>query len=328
MRNKVKKNMARFVLISFYIFTSVQLASWSWAGSEFPSKPIELVVPYPAGGSTDLAARSIAKGAEQVLGQPIIIINKGGGGGVVGMSYVAMAKNDGYTLGLLPPAVFNAYYMVDIPFIPIEAFTPIMSLGGWYSGLFVKSDSPWKTLDEFIQYSKENPGKVKYASAGPGTTPQRAMAELGLKANVKWVHVPYKGDPESIPALLGGHVSAATGTSAFFPHVKSGGIRILAVYGDKCEMFPDVPTLQEKGYDVPYLSNMGIVAPKGLSGKIVGVLDSAFKNGMGGQAFIRTMYEYGMPIAYLGSADYKSYLENVDKGSAKMIAILGLQKKK
>lgn len=315
-------------LVCTVIGMMVFAGSICWGAGDFPSKPIELIVPYPAGGSTDVTARPLAKGAEKDLAQPIAVINKAGGGGTVGTAHVAKAKNNGYTLTVLPPAIFNAYYMRNIPFVPMEAFTPIMVYGGWSFGLVVKNDSPWKTLEDFIKYAKANPGKVKYSAPGTGTSPHLAMAELGLKAGVEWKHVPYKGDPPSIAAVLGGHVTAASGSSAFIPHVKAGKLRLLATYGDKrMAVFPNVRTLKECGYDISYPSHVGIAGPKGLPEGVVKVLEKALKNGMKDKIFISTMDRLSMPITFLGSADYKLYLKKVNERAAKLIPALGLGKK-
>lgn len=324
----MQKKRSWVFLVCATIGMMVFAGSICWAAGDFPSKPIELIVPYPAGGSTDVTARPLAKGAEKDLGQPIAVINKAGGGGTVGTAHVAKAKNKGYTLTVLPPAIFNAYYMRNIPFVPMEAFTPIMVYGGWSFGLVVKSDSPWKTLEDFIKYAKENPGKVKYSAPGTGTSPHLAMAELGLKAGVDWKHVPYKGDPPSIAAVLGGHVTAASGSSAFIPHVKAGKLRLLATYGDKrMAVFPNVRTLKECGYDISYPSHVGIAGPKGLPEGVVKVLEKALKNGMKDKIFISTMGRLSMPITFLGSADYKLYLKKVNERAAKLIPSLGLGKK-
>jgi len=328
MKHSTKTRTVQVALQVLLVFIIALAGAWSWAASDFPAKPIELIVPYPAGGSTDVAARALAKAAEQVLKQPIVIINKAGGGGVVGMSGVATAKNDGYTLGTLPPAVFNAYYMQDIPFVPVEAFAPVMVFGGWSFGLFVKSDSPWKNVSDFVRYAKENPGNIKFSTPGPGTSPHLAIAELALKADIKLVHVPQKGDPPSITALLGGHIIAASGSSTFFPHVKSGDLRMLATYGDsRLAAFPSVPTLKESGYDISYPSYLGIVGPKGLPESVVQVLNNAFKKAMEDQHFKKTMETFDMPVTYLGTAEYKHYITKIDKDSATLIPALGLQKK-
>lgn len=328
MKNSTKTRMGQVALKVLVVLIIALAGTWSWAANDFPTKTIELIIPYPAGGSTDVAARALAKGAEQVLKQPVVIVNKAGGGGVVGMSAVATANNDGYTLGTLPPAVFNAYYMQHIPFVPVEAFSPIMVFGGWSFGLFVKSDSPWKTLSDFVRYAKENPNKIKYSTPGPGTSPHLAIAELALKADIKLVHVPQKGDPPSITALLGGHISAASGSSTFFPHVKSGDLRMLATYGDnRLPAFPNVPTLMESGYDISYPSYLGIVGPKGLPESVAQVLNNAFRKAMEDQHFKKTMETFDMPITYLDNAQYKRYLTKIDKDSATLIPALGLQKK-
>jgi len=300
---------------------------WSWA-ADFPGKAIELIVPYPPGGSTDVAARALAKGAEPILKQPVVIVNKPGGGGVVGMAALATAANDGYTLGVLPPAVFNAYYMQDIPFVPSEAFTPVMIFGGWSFGLFVKSDSPWKSVADVVRDDKENPGKITFSTPGPGTSPHLAVAELALKAGLKLIHVPQKGDPPSITALLGGHINMASGSSAFFPHVKSGDLRMLATYGDsRLPDFPDVPTLKESGYDISYPSYLGIAGPKGLPESVLAVLVAAFKKAMEDPAFKKTMETFGMPVTYADNVEYEQYIKKIDRESAALIPALGLQRK-
>ena len=322
--------MKKSVLLLICMFAGIVFfaANFCWAGDSFPVKPMEIVVPYPAGGSSDVTARALAKGAEEVLKQPVAVINKAGGGGTVGTAHVAKAKSDGYTLTVLPPAIFNAYYMRNIPFVPLEAFTPIMVFGGWSFGLVVKSDSPYKTLEDFIAYAKANPGKVKYSAPGTGTSPHLAMAELGLKAGVEWKHVPYKGDPPSVAAALGGHVTAASGSSAFIPHVKAGKLRLLATYGNKrMAVFPDIRTLKECGYDISYPSHIGIAGPKGLSKSVVNVLENALKEGMKDDSFIRTMDRLSMPITFLGSADYQNYFIKVDKRASELIPALGLGKK-
>ena len=120
---------SRFFIVCIVTCMVIFTGKLCLAAGNFPSKPIQLIVPYPAGGSTDVTARPLAKGAEKELGQPIAVINKTGGGGTVGTAHVAKARNDGYTLTVLPPAIFNAYYMRNIPFVPIKAFTPIMVYG-------------------------------------------------------------------------------------------------------------------------------------------------------------------------------------------------------
>src|SRR5437868_6426139 len=186
---------------------------------DFPTRPITLIVPWPAGGSTDTHLRKLAELAAKHLGQPVVIENRPGAGGMLGpLGMAASAKPDGYTISQMTVAAFRQPYMQKVDWDPIRDFTYIIGVSGYTFGVVVKSDSPFKSFDDLMAYAKANPGKMSYASTGTGTSPHLLVEDLAAKAGVQFLHVPYKGNADSTQALLGGHVMAqsdATGWGKF-----------------------------------------------------------------------------------------------------------------
>ncbi|MBP1717960.1 MAG: hypothetical protein H6Q43_1398, partial [Deltaproteobacteria bacterium] len=198
MKYREQVGIAVMVVISFIL-------GWGSPGpaQEYPTKPITFVIPYPAGGSTDLTGRAMANAAKKYLGQPLICENKSGGGGTVGPSLVLSKPPDGYTIGISSGAVTIAYHMGKLNFNPLEDTTPIIRYTSYVFGMVVRADAPWKTMQEFVKYAKENPGRVTYGTPGVGTNPHLAMEELGIITGIKLVHMPFKGGAEAATALLG-----------------------------------------------------------------------------------------------------------------------------
>ncbi len=183
-------------LVWTLIASAALLAGAPVCAAEFPTKPVTLVIPYPAGGSTDLTGRALAVAAKQYLGQPVICENKSGGGGTVGPSLVISKPPDGYTIGISSGAVTIAYHMGKLNFNPLEDSTPIIRYTTYVFGMVVRADAPWKTIQEFVKYAKENPNKVTYGTPGVGTNPHLAMEELGILTGIQLVHMPFKGGAE------------------------------------------------------------------------------------------------------------------------------------
>jgi len=297
--------------------------------AEYPTKPITLVIPYPAGGSTDLTGRALANAAKKYLGQPIICENKSGGGGSVGPSLVLPKPPDGYTIGIITSSPTIAYHMGKLNFNPIDDLTHIMRWGGYLFGLVVQTGSQWKTMQEFIQYSKQNPQKISYGSPGVGTPPHLAMEELAsLAGGVQWLHVPYKGGAESNAGLLGGHVEAVSDSSGWAHLVDAGKFRLLVTYGyQRSTRYPQVPTLKEIGYDMVSPGPIGLIGPKGMPKPIVKKLHDAFKKAMDDPEFQAVMKKLDMTLLYLNSEDYESYVRQDSERIGKLVQKLGLQKK-
>jgi tripartite-type tricarboxylate transporter receptor subunit TctC len=286
-------------------------AGWSGpARAEYPDKPITLIVPWAAGGSTDQTARVLAKAAEAQLGQPIVIINKPGASTTIGMAELASAKPDGYTIGTLS----STGYLValqgrDLPFHPIESFSYISYYGDNVIGIAVLADAPWKGLAELIEAGKNAPGKIKYGTAGIGTTQHLTTESLQRTSGAKFVHIPQNGSAASMPALLGGHVDFVTETSVWAPFVESKQVRLLAVTTPaRSKSYPDVPTMTELGYK-SLRSVQAIIAPAGLPEPIRGKLESVFRKALSDKAFQETMQRLAMEVVDLPGAEVKALVQ-------------------
>jgi tripartite-type tricarboxylate transporter receptor subunit TctC len=303
------------------------LSPHAFCQEKYPAKPITLVVGYPAGGSVDTCARPLANAASKVLGQPIVIVNKPGGASSVAMATLKNEKPDGYTLGLLISGAVMSQHMRKVPYDTAKDFTPIMQYGVYLYGLVVRSDSPWKTLKEFIDYAKGNPGKIRYSTAGPGTPQHLVMERVAMKEKIKWTHIPFEGGGPAISALLGGHVEAASQTTEWKKHVEAGRLRLLAVYGEKrMSDFPAVPTLLEMGYNITAPSLICIVGPRGLSPQVVETLHGAFKKAMEDPDFIKMSQQVDQPALYRGPQELAKHLVEMNEEVGTLIRSLGLRK--
>ncbi|HYB19757.1 MAG TPA: tripartite tricarboxylate transporter substrate binding protein [Thermodesulfobacteriota bacterium] len=315
------------VLAFLGIFLLVDDFSGSaWAQEKYPAKPINFFIGYPAGGTTDVCARPLVMAASKLLGQPIVVLNKPGGGSAVAVASLRNEKPDGYTIGILPSGAVLSQHMRKVPYDSAKDFTPIMQYAVYLYGLVVRADSSWKTFKEFIDYAKANPGKVRYSTAGPGTPQHLVMERLALKEKIKWTHIPFQGGGPAITALLGGHVEASSQTTEWKPHVESGRLRLLAVYGEKrMADFPNVPTLLDLGYDINAASLISIVGPKGLSPQIVATLHGAFKKAMEDPDFLNVSKQMDQPPLYRGPEDLARYLAKMNEEVGGLIKNLGLR---
>jgi tripartite-type tricarboxylate transporter receptor subunit TctC len=284
--------------------------------ADFPNKPITLIVPYPAGGATDLVIRPLAEAAKKYLGQPVVVENRSGGGGAVGVGSIIGKKPDGYLLSVVVTSLHRNSFINKLSFDTVKDVTPVIQVAGYLYGILVRSDSQFKTLKELLDYAKANPGKISYMASGLGTGGHIAMEELAYNAGgIKFNHIPSKGDPESTAALLGGHIDAISTTSGWIPQAEAGKLRLLATYGEKkTKRFPTVPTVAEVGLKVVHNSPIGIVGPKDLPKEIVKTLHDAFKKSLDDPTFLSVMDRYEMPVMYLNTEDFakqwaESYVE-------------------
>lgn len=317
------KTVARLMVLIFIMALGVS----AWA-AEYPTKSINLIIQYPAGGSTDLTARVLANAAKKYLGQPVVCENKAGGGGTVGVALVAAKPADGYTIGIVTSSPTMAYHMGKFNYHPVEDLTHIMRWGNYLFGLTVRADSQWKTMPELIQYIKSNPQKLSYGTPGVGTPPHLAMEELIMAAGIEVVHIPYKGGAETNAALLGGHIDIISDSSGWAPLVDAGKFRLVANWGDqRSPRYPNVPTLKEIGYDVVARSHLGIIGPKGIPKPIVAKLHDAFKKALDDPEFKEIMKKLDMPNYYLNSEDYSKYMRQDFEQIGKLVKKLGLDKK-
>jgi tripartite-type tricarboxylate transporter receptor subunit TctC len=275
----------------------------------------------------DISTRVLASKAEKFLGQPFIISNNGGGGGSVALGIVAKERPDGYYLaGCTSTGLIRIPQFRPVPY-KLEDFIPIMHFGAPQTGLVVKADSPWKTLRELVEYAKKNPGKVTYSSTGVGSPMHLAMEYVAKQEGIQWTHVPYPGSTPALTALMGGHVTAQSGSTEWIPQVKAGEVRLLATHGEKrMKIFPDVPTFRELGYDFINETVFMAAAPKGTPSPIVKKLEEAFHKAMDDPEFIQTMERMEIEITYRNSEDTKKYLEEAYARLGKMIIELKIPK--
>lgn len=254
-------------------------ASISLAEEAYPSRPVQIIVPFPPGGVADLVARPFASSLEKILKQPVVVVNKTGAGGAVGMQTAAVAKPDGYTL-MVALSSISVMPEVDIlfnrpPTYKLEDFAPIALLTADPTILAVRKETPWKTVAEFVADAKRRPNEIKYSSSGVYGTMHVAMELFTHAAGIQLRHIPTGGGGPALTSLLGGHVDCASiGPNVAIPHVKAGALRVLACWGDKrLAALPDVPTLKELGYkDVEFYIWSGFFAPRAIPPAVIKVL--------------------------------------------------------
>ncbi len=255
----------RKTIVALTLCLALGLAALPAMAADYPTKPVTAFVPLAAGGTTDVFVRTIAPYMEQYLGKPVTLINKAGSGGAVALSALNKADPDGYTFSWANlPTVTTIPQMRKLTYNP-DDFVYIASPMHYDYIFYVRNDAPWDSLDAFIAYARENPGRVSYGTPGLGTTNHLAVAWLANKEGLKMVPVPFKGNPKSVAAVLGGHVQACnTSTTASVSSYKSGKLKPLAIFSAKrIPLTPDTPTLQEMGYDFFQYSCLGAVFPPG-----------------------------------------------------------------
>ena len=295
----------------------------------FPNRPITLIVPWPPGGSTDRHFRTLAEIAGRHLGQQVIVENKPGAGGTLGPSTMATtAKPDGYTIAQFPMGMLRVPHMQKVSWDPIRDFTFIVGLSGYTFGFTVRSDSPYKTFNEYIEAARKAPGKVDYGSTGVGTSPHLLLEEVAGNAKVSLVHVPFKGNADLQQALLGGHVMAQSDATGWDKFVDGGQMRLLVTFGEKrTKRWPNVPTAQELGYNVVSTSPYGLVGPKGMDPAVVKTLHDAFKKAMEEPRHVELLDQLNQDAWYRNGDDYAKWARETfvrDKG---LIERLGLAAK-
>lgn len=295
---------------------------------DYPVKPITLIVPWPAGGSTDISMRAIADAASKHLGQPIVVDNKAGGGGTVGPATMAAnAKPDGYTLSQIPITVFRLPIMQKTTWDPLKDFTYVVHLTGYTFGVTANAESQFKTWQDVVDYAKQNPGKVTYATPGAGTSLHIGMEQIAAKAGVKFTHVPFKGGAETNAAVLGGHTMLQADSSGWKPLVEAGKLRLLMIWtAERSKNYPNTPTLKELGYPFVFDSPFGIAGPKGMDPKIVAKLHDAFKKAIEDPVVQETLAKFDMVANYKNTEDYRKFVAETVAAEQKILADLGLAK--
>src|SRR6478609_3983800 len=301
----------RTALIAVLLATTAGLAV---AQATFPSKPITMVVPFPAGGLADIVGRPVAEAMSRDLGQPVVIENKGGAGGGIGMGQVAKAAPDGYTVvmalssySVLPEAdaIIGRTQMYSYQSLrPIARFTADPTV------LAVRADAPWKTVKDFVEDAKKRPGAINYGSSGNYGTMHVPMEILAQNAGIRMTHIPFTGAGPAVVALLSGQIDAvSSGPATVLQHVKAGKLRVLAHWGNsKLDSLPDVPSLKASGYDAEYAQWSGLFIPAATPEPVAQRLRAAAKVAAMDAKVKDVILNAGSPILYQDTPDFEKYV--------------------
>jgi len=297
----------------------------AFAQADYPSKPITVIVPYAPGGTTDVMTRALASSLSRQLKQTVVVENKPGVAGAMGVIQMKSAAPDGYTLTMAPMGIFREPYLQSVPYDPIRDLTFIATVLTYDFAVTVKADSPFKSVQDLVDYAKKHPGDIDYSSPGRYTGNQVVLASLAKNQNIEFNHIPYKGDSEALNALLGKHVKAAVVTNSVLPHLKSGAVRVLATADQaRNPYFTGVPTLKELGYDVVVPSPLGIAGPANLPKPIVEKLDQAIKVALEDPEVKRAAENFGVRTYYLDHAAYAAFAKKDYANEKDLIINLGL----
>jgi len=315
----------RSVIAALSLFAAVL----AHAQAPYPGKPITMVVPFPPGGLADLVARPVAEAMSRDLGQPVVVENKSGAGGGVGMAYAAKAPADGYTvllalssLTVIPEAdaVLGRAQMYSLNSLrPIARFTADPTV------LAVRADAPWKTAKDFVEDARKRPGAINYGSSGNYGTMHVPMEILSQNAGIKMTHVPFTGAGPAVVALLGGQIDAvSSGPATVLQHVKSGKLRVLAHWGNgRLETMPDVPALKDAGYNAEYAQWSGLFIPAATPEPIAQRLRTAARTAAQDAKVKQVILNAGSPVLYQDTPDFEKYVQADAKRMAEVVKKIG-----
>jgi tripartite-type tricarboxylate transporter receptor subunit TctC len=305
------------------------MATPAMAQDAYPSRPVTMVVPFPPGGVADTVGRPVAEAMARQLKQPMVVENRAGAGGGIGMAYVAKAKPDGYTvlmalssLVVLPEAdkILNRSQMFRVDQLkPIARFTADPTV------LVVRADSPWKTYAEFMAYVKANPGKVTFGSSGNYGTMHVPMEQLKVATSSFMLHVPYTGAGPAVLALLAGNVDAlSTGPASVLQHIKGGKLRALAHWGDgRLAVMPDVPSLKELGVGVQYSQWAGLFVPADTPANAVEALRQAARFAAQDPRAVAALAGAGTAFQFQDAPEFDRFVQDDAKGMAALVQRIG-----
>ncbi len=319
------------ITFSFIIFTPFFVLSGYSQDidiAKYPSRPITFIDPFSAGGSGDVAIRLLGREVEKYLGQPLVVINKPGGGGTIGVSAIASAKPDGYTIGqsVGGAPLFILPFLEKLPYHPVRDLRQIIQYSAPNFGVIVKADSPFKNFKDLITYALQNPKKLTYGTNAPNSISNLIMEQIAKREGVQLTHIPFKSSPEYQTALLGGHIHFSAGDFKF-PLVEAGHTRLLLILGEKrSDDYPEVPILKDLGYDISVPVMFTVTAPRGIPDEIAKKLEDAFTRGIREPAFLKGMKELHQTIIYRNSKQLEEYVANNYEYFGRLLKDMGIVK--
>jgi len=317
------------LFLALTLILSFTVSGLTFGAEKYPTKPIQVIVPYSPGGSSDVLARTVEKVWTKYSPQPMVIVNKAGAGGVAGTEYVVRAKPDGYT-------VLFAYgsgcdlvmpHLQKMPYDPLKDVTPVARLSIHSVVVNVSGKSPIKSMKDLIEYAKKG-NKITAAVSTAAGAVDIVMRAIGKRAGIPITTVPFAGGADAVTALAGGHLVMGGGhPSEVWPHIKSGRFRPIGVALDKRDgVLPNVPTLREQGIDVATWGSVkGVAVPNGTPPEIVEYLSATLKKVCEDADFKKTMTQIGQPINYLNAKDWAAFMPKASKDYADMIKELDIK---
>lgn len=322
------KKRISLVLILALVMSLVISASALEAKVNFPTKPITVICPWTAGGGTDTILRALCKQAEKYLGQTITVVNQTGGGGAVGHAAIMNARRDGYTVGMITFELNSLPPQGLIPFT-YKDFDPLMRVNVDAPALTVAKNSPFNTVQDFINYAKAHPNELTIGNSGPGSVWHIAAGLMATKTGIKVKYVPFDGAAPAVTALVGGHISAVSVSVAEVQgQVKAGQLKILGVMDTKrSDLFPEVPTFREQGLDITFGTWRGLALPKGVNPEIKQILADAFKKAYEEPEFKELAAKLGLGLAYQDGKEFGEFLAQNYNDVKEVMDQLGLSKK-
>jgi tripartite-type tricarboxylate transporter receptor subunit TctC len=298
--------------------------------SDYPEKPITLIVGFPPGGSLDLTAQPLATALKEYLPQEVVVVHRPGNSGTKGMAELLTSASDGYFLCMGAMGLLTIQpHIRDLPYKTADDYTPIINLVNNPVGLAVRSDAPWRTVEEFVADAQANPGKIHVADLGMGSALHLATEQLKETARIDLVPLHLSGSPECVEALRDGKVEAVTNHHAVFTEdVDAGRFRVLGVFEkSRNPLFPEAQTFREAGYDVIFDSYACLIGPKGLPANVVTTLHDACKKALDDPVFAEPMKERGLDLFYQGPDELKKTLIEDYEANKKVVKSIGLKAK-
>jgi tripartite-type tricarboxylate transporter receptor subunit TctC len=278
----------------------------------WPSRPITVIVPWPAGGPTDLSMRVLARVAGRELGTPVVVENKPGAGGVIALGQLLTSPHDGHTLMQLPITVYRLPYLQNLTFDPARDIAPVLQISAITFGVVVEQKSPFQSFEEIVAFARAKPGKLVVGSTGYASTPHLVMADLFARQGIDYIHVPFKGATDQILSLQSGTIMVGVVGTGYAPFVDKGQLRLLATFNEeRSPRWPQTPTLKELGYDIATTSPYGLGVAKGTAPDIIRRLHDAFRVATLDPEHVAILRKYDQDVAYLGTDDFTRYLERV-----------------
>lgn len=296
------------------------------ARAEFPDRPITIVLPYAPGSASDSYGRALGEHFTRMMGQPVVVTNRDGGSGVVGMRFVAQSAPDGYTLGLTPvtPVVVQPHMVRNLGIGP-DSFQPVCGTNENVLGVLVREDSPIRTLPDLVAEGRRRP--LTYGSPGPNSLPQLAVFRVQRATDVEFTHVPFRGDPPHLNELMAGRLDFSAAVVASASGLIDGNkLRLIAVFSARRHPdYPNVPTAREQGIDAQQLSQVGIYAPAGTPEPVMARLEEACRTGVEDETFRRVAATRKVPVNYMSRADFTAMVRSEYEAYGRILRELGVQ---